>query len=68
MDCFLTRARAQQKAAETAANAIADLFANGDLQGVLDRAAQLTAQKVATPARSTMQSGVVTPAPSGAAG
>src|SRR5215204_5284436 len=41
---FLTRARAQLDAAEAAANAIAELFANGDLQGVLDRGAQYTAQ------------------------
>ena len=44
---FVSKARAQQAAAEAAANAIAELFANGDLQGVLDQAAQFTAQEVA---------------------
>lgn len=43
---FVARARAQQEAAEAAANAIAETFANGDLQGVLDQAAQFTAQGV----------------------
>jgi hypothetical protein len=44
---LLTRARAQVAAAEAAANAIAELFANGDWQGVLDREAQYRAQGVA---------------------
>jgi hypothetical protein len=43
---FVTRAREQLAAAEAAANAIAEAFANGDRQGVLDRAAQYTAQGV----------------------
>jgi hypothetical protein len=43
---LLARAQAQIAAAEAAANTIAEAFANGDWQGVLDKAAQFTAQGV----------------------